>query len=394
MSHSKPLEEILESIQRKIKKAGSDIDESIASEMVHNYGKDLGILGARVWKIKKDYIVLRDQKGGRKKLRPGFKVPITYPPVQEILSHGFTITNKDYPGFNKEIESSIGSENSLALRITKDMIMAIEVDNIMKAKPALQLLRIALDSSIKKRKMDGIDNLARKVEESLLPREKDLIKLKESYDVSWYAKPADIVRGDYLRFRPMDDKSAAIIIGDAEGKGFSASIVAQSVHIALESLTSHNLRAAALMKTINETLCKTDITKELMTLFYSTLTPKGAISYVCAGHPPPFLFYKDGIKRLSEGGTVLGAKPDANYIHGVAEMSKGDILFLYTDGLYEVKGQNGEYLGINGLEELVGSYRNLSASEIRDKIIKEVKDYAINKKLSDDVTFAVVKKKS
>ena len=71
MSSSKPLETILDSIQHKIKKLGkgSGIDESIASEMVFNYGKDLGIIGARIWEIKKKHIILREQKGGRKRLK-------------------------------------------------------------------------------------------------------------------------------------------------------------------------------------------------------------------------------------------------------------------------------------------------------------------------------------
>lgn len=394
MSSSKPLEIILDSIQHKIKKLGkgSGIDESIASEMVSNYGKDFGIVGARIWEVRKNYIVLREQKGGRKRLKPGFKVDINYQPVQELLKQGFTLTNSHHPGYDEKIESSIGSENSLALLISPKTIMAIEVDDIRKARPALQLMRIALDASIKKKEVEEINNLARKIERSLLPRENDLSALKGNYETAWYVRPAQIVRGDYLRFKQMDDGSTAIAIGDARGKGISASIVAQSTHIALEALTAHDLRAARLMKTINNTLKKTEITNEYMTLFYATLTPNGAISYVGAGHPPPFLIHKDYVESLDEGGILLGQIENAKYTHGVARIRKGDSLFIYTDGLYEVRNRKGEELGIKGLEEIVKKYKERSAREIKDSVLRDVKGYMPNRKFQDDVTFAVIKK--
>lgn len=394
MSISKPLEDILDSIQSKIKKLGkgSGIDESIASEMVYNYGKDLGIIGARIWEVRKNYIVLREQKGGRKKIRPGFKVDINYQPVQELLNQGFTLTNSHHPGYDQKIESSIGSENSLALLISPKTIMAIEVDDIRKARPALQLMRIALDASIKKKEVEEINNLARRIERSLLPVEKDISALKPNYEASWYVKPAQVVRGDYLRFKPMDDGSTAIAVGDARGKGITASIVAQSTHIALEALTAQDLRAARVMKTINNTLYKTEITSEYMTLFYATLTPNGAISYVRAGHPPPFLVHKDYTEILDEGGILLGQIENAKYNHGVAKIRPGDVLFVYTDGLYEIKNKKGKELGINGLEEIVKKYRELPAKEIKNNVLNDVRDYMLGKKFLDDVTFAVVKK--
>ena len=72
-----------------------------------------------------------------------------------------------------------------------------------------------------------------------------------------------------------------------------------------------------------------------ISVFYGELDTGGDIEYVNAGHPPPLIFGRDGIRELSTGGTVIGPLPQARFRHGSSRLDPGDLLVMYTDGLVE-----------------------------------------------------------
>ena len=114
--------------------------------------------------------------------------------------------------------------------------------------------------------------------------------------------------------------------------------------------------------------------------------------YAAGGHPPGLLIHPSGeFRQLEPRGTVLGALDNA--VPQVAseefELSAGDRLMLYTDGLTEVWNGEGEMLGVEGLERIVRRAAALPLPAMRQAIIDEVSAYSAGP-LQDDVTLVLV----
>jgi phosphoserine phosphatase RsbU/P len=86
---------------------------------------------------------------------------------------------------------------------------------------------------------------------------------------------------------------------------------------------------------------------------------------VNCGHNPPSLIRRDGaIERLHATAAVLGLFPDWNGCVTETRLETGDILCIYTDGITETTGRNGEEFGKTRLLDTLGSNRELDAGVI------------------------------
>ena len=74
-------------------------------------------------------------------------------------------------------------------------------------------------------------------------------------------------------------------------------------------------------------------------------------------------------------------------------MKSNDLLFLYTDGLSEALNIDGEEFGANRITETLKSIASLSVDQIRDEVVRRVKDWCTGMSLYDDLTFVIMKVK-
>ena len=74
------------------------------------------------------------------------------------------------------------------------------------------------------------------------------------------------------------------------------------------------------------------------------------LRYVNAGHNPPVILRRNGsIHWLETGGAPVGTFPDSDYRESVVQLSPGDLVIAYTDGVIEAANESGEERGIQGL---------------------------------------------
>jgi serine phosphatase RsbU (regulator of sigma subunit) len=74
-------------------------------------------------------------------------------------------------------------------------------------------------------------------------------------------------------------------------------------------------------------------------------------------------------------------------------MKPNDLLFLYTDGLSEALNVEGEEFGATRITETLKTIASLSADQIRDVVVRRVKEWCTGMALYDDLTFVVMKVK-
>ena len=87
----------------------------------------------------------------------------------------------------------------------------------------------------------------------------------------------------------------------------------------------------------------------------------------------------------SKHGPALGLFDDAVYANSHCELSPQDTLPLFTDGLFEVEGPDGDIYDYRRLLEAVNRRRGLPASQLCQEVIEEVERFSQGKHFSDDV---------
>lgn len=152
---------------------------------------------------------------------------------------------------------------------------------------------------------------------------------------------------------------------------------------------------AGLMMQINSLVYDASTSNRYATFFYAQYDPKTRkLSYVNAGHNPPFLIRKDGdVVKLEDGGAVVGMLPSmlVSYTQGEIELQPGDLLLGYTDGISEAMNPNEEEWGEDAMLECLKSVKSKSSNEILPFIVNAADEFASGAKQHDDMTMIVVK---
>ncbi len=97
------------------------------------------------------------------------------------------------------------------------------------------------------------------------------------------------------------------------------------------------------------------------------------------------------VETVEENGLFLGPFPFAQYSERQVAFGPGDRCVLYTDGVLEAPNQANEEFGLERLQAVVAAKAELSAKELCDALLDELRAWCGNKGLQhDDITVVVV----
>jgi sigma-B regulation protein RsbU (phosphoserine phosphatase) len=229
---------------------------------------------------------------------------------------------------------------------------------------------------------------ARAIQEKLLPRE---IPQMPGYEIASAWQSARLVGGDYFDILPLDEKILGMCIADVAGKGMPAALLMSNLQAAVRGLSSLSLAPNLLCSRLNSIVYRNTDSDRFITFFYAQLEgPLRRLTYVNAGHNAPFVVRSDGShERLREGGPVLGVFATRDFEMGSAQLSPGDRVILFTDGVTEACGVEGEEFGEARLLHLLEDHRALSADELQAKILDAVGEFS-GGRWQDDATLLVL----
>jgi len=254
---------------------------------------------------------------------------------------------------------------------------------------------VALEAAQRER-MNAEVEIAREVQERLFPQELPVVKGLDYYGA---CRPALGVGGDYYDFLELPDGKLGFAIGDVSGKGIGASLMMASLQASLRGQTLHaGGDLAGLMAHVNKLVYEASTSNRYATFFYGQFDPRTLkLSYVNAGHNPPFLLRPAGgwfeVFRLEIGGPVVGMLPSmlASYEQGELTLAAGDILVGFTDGISEAMDpQENEW----GEDELLDELKRLAdepAESILQKAVDAADRFARGAKQHDDMTMIVLR---
>ncbi|MEU1404030.1 SpoIIE family protein phosphatase [Streptomyces sp. NPDC005728] len=266
--------------------------------------------------------------------------------------------------------------------------------------------------------------IGREIQLGFLP---DTLPSPEDWEIDVRFRPARTVAGDFYDvFELVNRRRLALVVADVCDKGVGAALFMALIR----SLLRHTAEQSGLQNLIaadvlNESTVWEEQTRAIpvvgatpllnavvgtnnyltrnhirqgyfATLFFGVLDPlTGNLVYINGGHNPPVLVSADGADPvlLEPTGPAVGVIPDVTFSLGYAQISPGDTLFIYTDGVTEARSGTGRFFG----NELM--LKQLTEAAVRGEELLDHMDGVLNEfvgpaEQSDDITMMAVHRRN
>lgn len=276
--------------------------------------------------------------------------------------------------------ASLAGQLAQAVTIVRE-IEAKEKERLQKEQALLHNARVLRDMEI-----------AQQIQMSLLPAAPpELFGL----EMAGRCISAAHVGGDYYDFFLRDEQTLDLLIADVSGHSVGAALIMAEVRTLLRPQLTTAHSASAILQLLNGQLYD-DLTRAelFITMFYGRYNPAtGRFSYANAGHNLPLISRAGSPSciQLDAEGLIIGVKPSVMFEERQIELIKGDVMLLYTDGLTEAAGPEGELFGPERVCEHLQSVSHLPAKEIIDSLYAAVINYSGSSSFQDDISLVVLK---
>jgi sigma-B regulation protein RsbU (phosphoserine phosphatase) len=263
-----------------------------------------------------------------------------------------------------------------------------------------ELARSREQLRMKNLQMEDDLKMAREIQLTMLPQSypslpRDAAPADSAFQFTHRYHPTGTVGGDFFSVSALSDAEAAVFICDVAGHGVRSSLVTAMIRALVEELKPIAHDPGEFLTKLNSDLCailKHTGTPMLTTAFYLVANAAtGMMRYANAGHPRPVLVQRSlGKVRLLENVSkrnqpALGLFETIPFKSSEVTLSVGDMVMLYTDGLYEVHAPNQELFTQEMLVAGVQKRAQMPPAQMFDELIEEIRAFAEGHEFLDDV---------
>jgi sigma-B regulation protein RsbU (phosphoserine phosphatase) len=203
--------------------------------------------------------------------------------------------------------------------------------------------------------------------------------------------PCRAIGGDFYEYFDLPDGRFAFALGDVAGKGPAAALLSALVQGILAARADPPLGPAATLAAVNAALVRRAVEARFVTLFYGILDADGRLVSSSAGHIPPIVLARDGVRRLTRGGPPLGLFDGAPYVDETVPLEAGDALVVFSDGVSEAFDPDGLEFGDARVVDCASTRRGAPPADLLAALFARVEAHAAGAPQHDDVTALVVR---
>ena len=225
-------------------------------------------------------------------------------------------------------------------------------------------------------------------------------KMLPSIEPDFYGKPgyelyaametAKEVGGDLYDFYYLDDDHLVITIGDVSGKGITAALfMALSKQKLKGEMILHNGNVVEAMNAANKRLCEESADAMFVTVWQGVLTlSTGELQFVNAGHMYAAVKRDGGEFKIERDDhcMLMGGLDFVKYKVNTTTLKKGDVFYLYTDGVTEAHNEKEELFGDDRFLAALNEDSNATLEELDKTVRKKVVEFADGAEQFDDIT--------
>jgi serine phosphatase RsbU (regulator of sigma subunit) len=245
-----------------------------------------------------------------------------------------------------------------------------------------------LENEREKQRMDEELKVAQKIQSDLLPR---ALPATGWFRAAGSSIPSREVGGDYYDLQQTTPDSWAIVVADVSGKGVSSALLASLLQGAFLLGGEATLPIEQMMARVSHFLNARTSGEKYATAFYCTLGRDGALRWVNAGHPRPYLIRRNGdLARLASTGVPLGMLENTTYQVLEERLAPGDRVVLFSDGLSEAEDADGEFFDKTRLPQVICEHLTSGCEELRAALERAVVEFIASPLPDDDVTIVVI----
>lgn len=241
---------------------------------------------------------------------------------------------------------------------------------------------------LEKSRLDRELRMAAEVQRALLPR--------SAFSTSFCQAVADsipcrTIGGDFFDLIQLPSGSLGIALGDVAGKGPASALLGSMLQGMLAAVVEKESSPANVVRALNRLLIRRGLEPSFVTLVYGVLSPEGEFAYTNAGHIPPMLLAKGGIRRLTAGGPVLGLMPEVPFEEETLALYEGDTLILFSDGVTEARNREDLEFAEDRLISCITARSPAQISDILSGILTGVHEFCEGASQADDITAMVLR---
>ena len=277
---------------------------------------------------------------------------------------------------NKKTNDKLFIEDDRKLLETLSAPAALAIRNAKMAK-----------EMIEKNKIQKEVEIVGEIQRSLLSQNK-----KENFPIAGINIPAKVVSGDFYNFSDLGEGRYGFGVADVSGKGIKSSLLMSKASSLYRCLSKTMFSTSELLMLLNNEICETISRGMFVTMLVGIYdSNKKELKLSSAGHEPPLILKKDGsFSTFEEAGPPLGIMAKTKYNETTIGFDESS-MYIFTDGITEIKDPKGEMLGSDGFKDYIKKYQEKPNNERLKIIIDDIINSGKIQK--DDLTILVVDSK-
>lgn len=239
----------------------------------------------------------------------------------------------------------------------------------------------------KKANMERDLHIAAKIQQGMLLKVFPAFPERSDIDIYGMQRAAKEVGGDIFDFLMRDDR-LYFLIGDVSGKGVPASLFMTVVGHLFRNVARYSTSASVIVEAINNGLAEGNDEDMFCTLFCGVLDMQtGKVDYCNAGHNAPIWIHDSKTAFMKpEVNLPTGVIGEFEYKSENIQLSEGDALFLYTDGVTEAENKDKDLFGDATTLAMVDLLKDMPMRDLSDGVYDAVKQFVDGYEQSDDLT--------
>jgi serine phosphatase RsbU (regulator of sigma subunit)/pSer/pThr/pTyr-binding forkhead associated (FHA) protein len=251
-----------------------------------------------------------------------------------------------------------------------------------------------LDEERQRQRLEKELELARTIQESLLPRQ---LPTGGGIEAVGSSIPTHQVGGDFYDVLPRPDGGYLATVADVSGKGVAAALLASLLQGVLMEAAAAGTPLEVWLPRLNHFLLERTGGEKYCTIFACEVNCNGHVRFVNAGHSRPFVVKPGGaagpeIKVLDSSGFPVGMLPQATYPVEEFHLAAGECLVIFSDGVEEATRGPKEFFGRRRIASALAAHAGKGAQGMHAGLREALREFLGKVDPHDDATILLLRR--